>query len=342
MERLSRLLFFLFVGTMFVACSDDADNELSQETNFLSFSFKEYNVQGQIDIDTKTIYIKLPAEVTDASQLTPEFTVSDGAIASINRLEQISGTTTMDFNEKVLYTVSDPTYTVTSRWRVIATNNDYTASYGLGNFLSESWSNEGKCNFYYTQQNTGEFSSRNCGPACATMVMKWYDPTYSGRVEDARNYAPGSCIDGGVDWYPRDIFNFLYDNGAENIYWWDFSYYYYYEFVDEIIRLLRQGDLCVVCINNADIREQTAVSKGYHTHRYYPGGNGHFLVIKGYCVVNGRVWFKVHDPWSTGETYADGKLLGEDRYYDAYDVAYCTDWNIWTIVIPPAGQWDTW
>ena len=57
--------------------------------------------------------------------------------------------------------------------------------------------------------------------------------------------------------------------------------------------------------------------------------------------MNDELWFQVHDPWSTGDTYPDGKLLGEDRFYLAYDVAYCIDWNYWTIVIPPAGQWDS-
>ena len=97
----------------------------------------------------------------------------------------------------------------------------------------------------------------------------------------------------------------------------------------------------MVGLNNADITEQQALSKGYHTNRYYPGGSGHFLVIKGYRIVNDEIWFQVHDPWSTGDTYPDGKLLGEDRFYLAYDVAYCIDWNYWTIVIPPAGQWDS-
>ena len=331
----------LLSSCVLVSCSDDDDDVLQQETNFLSYSIKGYDAKAKIDNETKSIVIQLPADVTDGTQLTPEFTVSDGAIASSNRVEQHSGANTMDFSNMVLYTVSDPTYTVKSRWHVTVTNNDYTAQYGMGNFLTEWWSNDGQGSFYFPQQGSGEFSNRNCGPACAAMVMKWYNPSFTGTVEDARNYARTSWVDGGVDWYPRDIYNYLWDNGATNIYWWNFWGASYEGFVWTIIDKLRLGDLCVVCLNNADITEQQALSKGYHTNRYYPGGSGHFLVIKGYRIVNDEIWFQVHDPWSTGDTYPDGKLLGEDRFYLAYDVAYCIDWNYWTIVIPPAGQWDS-
>ena len=97
-------------------------------------------------------------------KLTPEFTVSDGAQASINREVKTSGAEQMDFTNMQLYTVSTPDYNVSSLWHVIVTNNDYTASYGLGNWLTAGLSNNGNSSesFYMEQQHTGTYSDENC------------------------------------------------------------------------------------------------------------------------------------------------------------------------------------
>lgn len=99
-------------------------------------------------------------------------------------------------------------------------------------------------------------------------------------------------------------------------------------------QLLEQNNLCIVCFNSANLSVQTAVSKEYHTRKYYSDGSGHFLLIKGYRVVNGKTWFEIHDPWGLDKKYSDGTYCGANHYYAGEEVATCIKWNIWTVVVP--------
>lgn len=336
MKKLYSYLLAAVMSLAIVGCSSD-DEPAFQETDFKSFSIQGYeNANVNIDKANRTITVTLPAEAQSGSQLTPVFTVSDGAQVSMNREVFASGTKKIDFNGTVLMTVSDPSYTNKTRWKINVTNNDYTSKYGLGSFLSESCSvnSADPVGFYMQQQHSGENSSDNCGPACAAMAAKWSIPGWNGSVEEARNYRKFSVIDGGVWWYPRDLFNYLWDRGNHNIYWWDFTGANYQGYVNTVINHLKSGNLCISCLNMVNVREQTNAS--LRTDKYYSSSNGHYLLIKGYRIVDGVVWFEVHDPWGLDKKYDDGTYFGANRYYRALEVATTIDWNIWTIVVPKA------
>ena len=338
MKRLHNYLLFLLLTVGMIACSDnEADSPLSaSETNFTSYSIRGFSSQAQIDTEAKSVFLRLPDDVADGGGLYPEFTVSEGATVTINQVPQVSGAQALDFNDLVLYTITSQDGENKSRWRVTVTNNDYTAAYGMGNFLTASCSNDGSSpeGFYYQQQHSGANANDNCGPACVTMAMRWSDPTYSGTVEDARNEIPVSEIDGGVSWYPRDIYNFLNHHGVP-AYYWDFTNATYDGFIRTICTKLEEGNLAIVCLNTINVSEQQAMTMGYHTHKYYSGGAGHFLLIKGYRVVNGVTWFEIHDPWGLDKKYEDGTYMGANRYYLGHEVATSIDWNIWTVIVPP-------
>ena len=337
MKNFKTYLWLVVLAVCLAGCSSGDDEQALLETNFTSYKIKGYeNAKTTIDVATLTITVQLPSDVTTGENLVPEFTVSQGMQASINRVVQQSGANSLDFSNEVLYTVSTPDYSVKSRWHVIVTNNDYTARYGMGNFLTRWWSNNGTNpdGFYVQQQHTGEYSDVNCGPTCAVMALKWRFPDYKGSVEEARNTAVYSEIDGSTWWYPRDVFNCLVRNGADNVYYWNFWGANYDGFINTVCNLLEGGNLCIVCLNNGNIKEQMALKKEYHTNRYYTGGSGHYLLIKGYRVVNGTLWFEVHDPWGMDMKYSDGTYYGANRYYRGYEVATTIDWNIWTVVVP--------
>ena len=334
-KSLCSYVWLLVMLACVASCSDD-DELQPQQTDFVTYKIKGYeDAKTTIDAATHTITVRLPDDVTDGSALVPEFTVSDGAQASINRVVQQSGASALNFNDMVLYTVSNADYTVKTRWHVVVTNNDYTAQYGMGNFLSYWWSNNGTSDqgYYLQQQHTGPYSDVNCGPACATMAMKWRNPQFTGTVEDTRNSAVHSEIDGGTWWYPRDIVNYLQRNGVD-AYYWNFDGATTEGFINKVRQLLEQNNLCIVCLNSANLSVQTAVSKEYHTHKYYSDGSGHFLLIKGYRVVNGKTWFEIHDPWGLDKKYSDGTYCGANRYYAGEEVATCIKWNFWTVVVP--------
>lgn len=336
MKKIYHYLLATMVTLAMVGCSDDEEYHYI-ETDFKSFAIQGYeNASVNIDKPNRTITVKLPAEATSGNNLTPVFTVSEGAQVSMNREVLTSGSKQIDFNGTVMMTVSDATYTSKTRWKINVTNNDYTSRYGLGSFLTASWSNDGggADGFYMQQQHTGSFSNDNCGPTCAAMAAKWSIAGWNGSVEEARNYRKYSVIDGGTWWYPRDLFDYIWDRGNHNIYWWDFTGASYQGYVNTIIKRLEEGCLCISCLNMGNVREQT--NKELRCDKYYTSGNGHYLLIKGYRIVDGVVWFEVHDPWGLDLKYDDGTYFGANRYYRALEVAYTIDWNIWTIVVPKA------
>ena len=113
------------------------------------------------------------------------FSVSDGAQASINRVVQKSGTGALDFSDVVLYTVSNADYSVKTRWRVVVTNNDYTARYGMGNFLTASWSNNGTApgGFYMPKEvcHTSGHNPNLLPPSDAGRRTLWLNGCYASR-----------------------------------------------------------------------------------------------------------------------------------------------------------------
>jgi hypothetical protein len=76
------------------------------------------------------------------------------------------------------------------------------------------------------------------------------------------------------------------------------------------------------------IRKQT---KGlqWPVDKFYYADNvdwGHFIVIKGYKIVDKHVLFEVYDPASS-MTYPNGTYMGKDRLYRAEDLMNSAD--IW-------------
>lgn len=111
-KSLCSYVWLLVMLACVASCSDD-DGLQPQQTDFVTYKIKGYeNAKTTIDATTHTITVRLPDDVTDGSALVPEFTVSDGAQASINRVVQQSGANTLNFNDMVLYTVSNADYSV--------------------------------------------------------------------------------------------------------------------------------------------------------------------------------------------------------------------------------------
>lgn len=336
MKKIYSYLLIALLAIGVVGCNDDEQEEFI-DTTFHSFSIQGYeNSKTDIDVANHTITITVPETVTSGTDLVPVFSVASGAQVSMNRQLLESGTSKIDFNGPVLMTVSNADYTQKQRWRINVTNNDYTIKYGLGSFLTYWWSCDAanSQNFYFQQQHSGTYSNDNCGPAVATMACHWLDPYFTGTVEDARNYRIHSDIDGGIWWYPRDIMNYIWDSVKTDAYWWDFTGASYEGYVNTIINKLEQGHIAISCLNMSNVTEQLVTDKGYRSDCYYKSNQGHYLLIKGYRIVDGVVWFEVYDSWGLDLKYEDGTPYGQNRYYRAYEVARTIDWNIWTIMVP--------
>ena len=184
-------------------------------------------------------------------------------------------------------------------------------TWGLGFFLTEEHNNNVGYEWYIDQITTGEHAYVNCGPACAAMAVKWADPNFTGSAQEARNtYLP----EGGW-WYTSNIAAYLDDHTISWSYWTLPN-------ADNMKSFLDEGNIIILCLDMYYVREVVGNTE-WHKDKFYTTEAeewGHFIVVKGYKVVDGIFWLEVYDPWSLQLRYANGILKGRDRYYRSEDL----------------------
>lgn len=295
---------------------DQASNQEQHDTNILTYRIQGTPASVSIEPSQHLINIRFPDSVMKADDLIADFTLSSGCKATIKNIEQVSGVSKNNYTKTFFYTVSASGSA--SDWKVIASNNDYTASQGFGSFLQQVASNNCSYPWYMDQAYTGPYSFDNCGPTAVTMVCKWADSTFTKIPEDARKAYRSS----GGDWYPDDITFYLRDNKIPN------STLELPATTEGVMQTLkRQVDLhqlVIVCLEMYSVRYNGDAHS--HIDRFYTinPGVGHFIIVKGYKEVDNKMYFEVYDPNSITVTYDDGTLKGKDRYYRAEDLFEAT------------------
>lgn len=266
-------------------CSKKNQSTSQQDTNILTYRIENSLAKISIDPLQHVINITFPDSITNGDDLIADFTLSPGCKATIKNVEQVSGITKNDYSNVFVYTISAGGNS--SDWRVTSINNNYTAGLGLGNFIQKSASNDCSYPWYMDQAYTGPYSNINCGPTCVTMACKWSDSTFSKTPEDARNvYRPG-----GGDWYADDITFYLRDNNIPN------STLALPETADAMMQILkRQVDLqqAVILLLEMNLVRFTNDLHSSHADRFYTdeAGIGHFIIIKGYKMVDNEMYLK--------------------------------------------------
>jgi hypothetical protein len=173
----------------------------------------------------------------------------------------------------------------------------------------------------------------NCGPTSTTMAAKWSDQTFSKTPSDAR----AAYRSGGGWWYTGDIDNYLKDNNIQH---------YFNNLgnsetgTGQVIKSkIDGGNIVILCLDMyyiaAESNNMQRIDRFYYVNAT---GWGHFIVVKGYKIVDDQIWFEVYDPYSFGVRYTDGTIKGKNRYYRSRDIFNATSiwWN-YTIVIAPKG-----
>lgn len=182
--------------------------------------------------------------------------------------------------------------------------------YGLGCVLEKGQSNNVNHAWYYDQGNTGPYSNVNCGPTSVTMAIKWANANFNKTPEDARKtYRPT-----GGWWYTSDIINYLNGHSIAN-------YIINIDHINTIQSQLDLGNIAILCLDMYYIRAQK--QEKWHVDKFYNTPNtgwGHFIVIKGYKIVDNKVYYEAYDPYSYGKKYWDGSIKGENRYYRSEDL----------------------
>lgn len=176
--------------------------------------------------------------------------------------------------------------------------------------------NQRDYDWYIDQKETGEYSENNCGPSSAVMTyyfQKGYDEKIT--AESARN----TRVNDGGWWFTSDVDNYLKDMGVKHS-------RKFYKNPDSLLKPIKEGKIAIICIDSSTLRYNPDSNSRFN--KYYTGGGGHFIVVNGYKVVDGRLYYVVNDPNSWGMKYADGTYMGLDRYYDAIDIdKTIRDWS---------------
>ena len=194
----------------------------------------------------------------------------------------------------------------------------FCRQYGLGKYAEAERNNSVSYEWYIDQVNTGQHSYVNCGPACVTMAIKWSNQSFTKTAEDARKtYLPS-----GGWWYTNNITDYLTDNNTAH-------YISSLSEANALISQLDDGNIAILCLDMYYVSYHSG-NPEWHIDKFYTTLSsdwGHFIVAKGYKIVDGIIWFEIYDPWSLNVRYDDGSLKGRDRYYRSEDIMQAT--NVW-------------
>jgi len=316
------LFYALLLAVLAIGCRK-SDSNLSSAAEISSYSIEGINTTVTINSDSNTVKVLFPENITDASAIVSDFSLSSGAEASINNVNQQSGISANSFYSDLSYTVVAANHNNKKIWTVRGTNNAYSYDYGLGRFILNSTVNDRDYDWYRDQGNTGVFSSVNCGPTSVTMAINWADSTFTGTPQQARAaYHP----EGGW-WYTDNINAYLNDHNiihaiiplssdpAESR--------------DILEKQLDAHRIIILCVDMNFVRLQISTKQRIDKFYTTSPGWGHFFVIKGFQKMENDTYFQVYDPYSFGATYSDGTIRGQSRFYRFEDIASATSnwWN---------------
>ena len=324
------LLWLLLSGP--VSCSKKDQPATASVTGIQHFSLFPGKDITNIDLPRHWISVRVPDSVLSGTALAASFTITTGASLSVYDQIQQSGITKNNFEKDLHYTLTAPDRHSEQDWTVQAFNNDYSISWGLGHFISSYASNDKNYNWYIDQSTSGNFAGVNCGPASVTMAIKWADPDFTKTALDARMTYE---VSGGW-WFTSDINSYLTDNQISH------AIIALNDHADSTAAILKQQlmhqQIIILCLDMNYVR--AATDSLYRADKFYATTPawGHFIVLKGYKITDGELFFEAYDPYSFGLRNDDNTLKGMNRYYRFEDLAAaCLPWWNYAFVIAKKG-----
>ena len=130
----------------------------NDEADFLSYEIIGQKTHVEISASNKQISITFPESVTDAENIVSGFQLSDGAVATVKGITQVSEQTGNNYELPFSYIVRSEDKSKHNEWKVIAINDPQTYSWGLGRFLKALNSNNREYEWYFDQGSTGPYS----------------------------------------------------------------------------------------------------------------------------------------------------------------------------------------
>lgn len=307
---MKKIIFFFCIISIIQSCS--SDSEVKNSSPNADFNYK-------IKIDE----IKLSDNSNDADgdPLICEWSCQSNLISLSNKNGISSSFELTNSNQEqeidITLTVNDTESENSVTKTILIPKLTESIKLGLGSQVNEEKSNDVNYDWYLDQSLTGKRSSVNCGPTSVTMAIKWANEDFYGKPEDARNtFKPK-----GGWWYTDDIISYL------NLYHVS-NYTIRLDNIDNLKEQLDKNNILIICLDMFYISNQKKDS--WHVDKFYTTANkdwGHFIIAKGYKVVDGKVFYEIYDPNGYERKYSDGSNKGVNRYYRAEDLDKAT--NIW-------------
>lgn len=319
---------FLLTGVIqFTACKKDT------KIDYLKSDLVTFNVNNAVynsifNTTEKTVKVIIPHSL-DKRSLTFNFSISDQAKVLFNNNPLISGSNNIDCTLPVKLSVSSGDHQSTTLWTINAETD--VVYQGLGNKVTAEKSLNKTYDFYIDQFDGSTYQSINCGPAVTTMAIKWSDSTFTKTSLNARN----TIRPNGDWWFTNDVSDYLTRNGVAN------KYIKLDNFEQNIKEAIDDNNALILCLDMYYVSFNADIFK--HTDKFYKTAAekwGHFILVKGYKIVDGKFYLEAYDPYSETSKYTiDGTLKGKNRYYTSTDIKLATDvWWQYAIVVLPKGK----
>ncbi|MEG2289702.1 MAG: C39 family peptidase [Clostridium sp.] len=179
---------------------------------------------------------------------------------------------------------------------------DLDPSWGMGTKVTEAVSNDRDYYWYVDQWTTGKFGYINCGPTSIEMVAKWQNKDSDIKAEVLRDkYVPEVR---GVSTY--ELYNWATDYDIK-VRW--LNVINQESLKDEI----NKGNLVIVGLYLGDITYNP--NKKERVGKYFDVDYPHYVIVKGYKVVDEKLYFETYDAYSSEQRYDDSEFVGMNRYY---------------------------
>jgi len=195
--------------------------------------------------------------------------------------------------------------------------------WGLGEKETRYVCNDRDYEWYIDQYGTGTYWQMNCGPACCVMAAEWYDENFSGTVEGARE----EFVLEGKGWSSKEMGSYLKQNGI--------PFSFEEASISSFKKELNKGNILILLLDMEYI--STDFSSEQRVNKYGINSSSHYIIVKGYRVVDGTTYFEVYDPNSRNRVFPDGSPKGKDRYFLADEVitAVKSVWNYYIAISAP-------
>ena len=324
MKRYSWRIFILQMAFLQL-CACKKDELIGLKTADTAFKF---GIVGEMypaikNQSSSTLDIIVPQD-SSKTHLQAYFTVPAQATLMANNVAIYSQKSRIDYTQPVHLNLVGNILQPDNNWTVNV--KKASEAFGLGSVVSEAKSLSSNRDHYFDQYQSGPYASSNCGPAVASMAAKWANPKFDKNPKQARNAIKPQ----GGAWNNSEVAEYLETEGVSTM-------VVYLTSVEHVVKkYIDKGNLLIMAVDIFYIKQNShPIEKVFKTYTISAKGTGHFIVVKGYKVVDGQFYLEVYDPNSGGAVYQlNQEPKGKDRYFAADQVQKATqDWWNYAIVV---------